>query len=293
MSNEIIDVQPQGVVQANAFNVEALISEAIKQGTPVDTMERILAMRRELKAEFAKEAFDRAMAKFQSECPVIQKTKTVRTDAGAVAYKYAPIESIVEQVKVPLQTNGFSYSTNMRMLESGVEVTVKVTHSAGHSELTQMTVPFGAKTRVMSDTQVVAAASTFAKRYAFCNAFGILTGDEDNDAQPLPQQPARTAKPVTPGKPATLSPITLDFINKLGTATTVEEYKDISAAINEAKDSKAISQPEYTAIVNAAKQAVRRIEDLKNQPPVIVGTTQEIPVSEEDVEQIAKDVGLV
>jgi ERF superfamily. len=34
----------------------------------------------------------------------------------------------------------------------------------------------------MSDTQHVAAALTFAKRYAFTNAFGIMTGDDDNDA---------------------------------------------------------------------------------------------------------------
>jgi hypothetical protein len=45
-----------------------------------------------------------------------------------------------------------------------------------------MTVPFGNKTDIMSQSQVAAAATTFAKRYAFCNAFGILTGDEDTDA---------------------------------------------------------------------------------------------------------------
>lgn len=44
-----------------------------------------------------------------------------------------------------------------------------------------MEVPLGNKTQVMSDTQLYAAASTFAKRYAFCNAFGIMTGDEDNE----------------------------------------------------------------------------------------------------------------
>lgn len=191
MSKEIIKAQPQAVAPAEAFNVEALIAKAIEQGTPVDTMERILAMRRELKAEFAKEAFDRAMAKFQSECPVIVKTKEVKTDSGKVAYRYAPIESIVEQVKVPLQENGFSYSTNMELLESGVKVSLKVTHSAGHSETTEMTVPLGTKTNIMSASQVVAAASTFAKRYAFNNAFGILTGDEDTDAQPT----AETAQP--------------------------------------------------------------------------------------------------
>jgi len=44
-----------------------------------------------------------------------------------------------------------------------------------------MEVPLGNKTSVMSQTQVVAAALTFAKRYAFCNAFGIMTGDDDNE----------------------------------------------------------------------------------------------------------------
>jgi hypothetical protein len=34
----------------------------------------------------------------------------------------------------------------------------------------------------MNDTQKVGAARTYAMRYAFCNAFGILTGDEDTDA---------------------------------------------------------------------------------------------------------------
>ncbi|MGE0126664.1 MAG: ERF family protein [Blastocatellales bacterium] len=187
MSQEIVEAQPQAVAPVETFNVEALISKAIEQGAPIDTMERILAMRRELKAEFAKEAFDKAMAKFQSECPVIVKNKEVKTDSGAVAYRYAPIESIIEQVKTPLQANGFSYSTNMELLETGVRVSVKVTHTAGHSEQTQMTVPLGNKTRIMSDTQVVAAAQTYAKRYAFCNAFGILTGDEDNDGQDMGQ----------------------------------------------------------------------------------------------------------
>lgn len=162
-------------------SIEAVIQNAIDKGVPVETMERLLSMRRELKQEAAKEAYDRAMAKFQSECPVIQKTKEVKTRSGVVAYRYAPIESIVDQVKKPLQDNGFSYSTNQKLMESGVKVTIKVTHSEGHSEETEMEVPFGNKTDIMSNSQVTAAASTFAKRYAFCNAFGILTGDEDTD----------------------------------------------------------------------------------------------------------------
>jgi hypothetical protein len=160
---------------------EFLISRAIDKGLSVEGLERLLAMRRELEAEKAKKAYDYAMANFQASCPTIVKTKEVHTNTGALAYKYAPIESIVSQVKNNLKENGFSYSTSMELLSDGVRVSLKVTHIGGHSEVTEMTVPFGTKTGIMSNSQVVAAAQTFAKRYAFCNAFGILTGDEDTD----------------------------------------------------------------------------------------------------------------
>ena len=37
----------------------------------------------------------------------------------------------------------------------------------------------------MTAQQMVGSARTFAMRYAFCNAFGILTGDEDTDARKI------------------------------------------------------------------------------------------------------------
>ncbi len=164
-------------------SIEALLQQAIDKGVAVETMERLLAMRTQLKHERAKADYDRSMADFQAECPTIVKTKEVRTNSGQLAYRYAPIESIVAQVKDLLQKHGFSYSTGMELLEGGVKVRMRVTHSGGHSEEFYMEVPFGTKTGVMSQTQVAAAATTFAKRYAFCNAFGILTGDEDTDAK--------------------------------------------------------------------------------------------------------------
>lgn len=186
-------------IEATDQSAEMLISRAIDKNVSVETMEKLLAMRRELKEERAKELYDRAMAKFQAECPTITKTKEVKTNTGEVAYRYAPIESIVSQIKDALRNNGFSYSTNMKLTESGVAVSVKVTHEAGHSEVNEMSVPLGNKTQIMSQTQVVAAAQTFAKRYAFCNAFGILTGDEDTDAADKPENPPmRASIPVKP-----------------------------------------------------------------------------------------------
>lgn len=168
-------------------NAETLIAQAIAQGTPVETMERILLMRKELKAEFAKEEYDKAMSALQGELPIIKKTKSVETKAGKKAYSFAPLDNIVKQTKDPIKKHGFSYAIQTYMMkdDKGLVSSVKsvciVKHIAGHSEPYEMEVPLGNKTDIMSQSQVVAAASTFSKRYAFCNAFGIMTSDDDEE----------------------------------------------------------------------------------------------------------------
>ena len=168
--------------QEQQVSVNNMIMQAIEKGVPVETMERVLNMRAQLKAEYAKEKFDEAMSKFQAECPVIKKTKSVPTKSGRIAYSYAPLEQIIGQVKSLLAENGLSYMIKTEVKESGVKSTCIVKHSAGHSETSEMEVPLGNKTDVMSNSQVTAAASTFSKRYAFVNAFGIMTGDDDNES---------------------------------------------------------------------------------------------------------------
>jgi hypothetical protein len=164
---------------------EGLIAQAIAKGTPVATLERLLAMRREILAEQAKKAFDLDMAAFQFECPPIVKTKTVKTNTGRDAYSYTPIEVLDAETKALRQKYGFSYSSNMYVSKvegTQVRVVLKVTHKAGHSELTEVTVPLGNKTNVMSESQVTVAAATFAKRHAFKNAFGLTEIGEDDEA---------------------------------------------------------------------------------------------------------------
>ncbi len=160
---------------------DALLSQAVATGATIDTLERLMKLRREMLAEEAQKAFNKAMAEFQAECPVIAKTKSVKTNDGKLAYKYAPIESAVLQVKELIQKHGFRYSTTMKLKDGNVIAYCRVVHELGHEEVSEMEVPLGNKTQIMSQSQVVAAASTFAKRYAFLNAFGIMTGDEDND----------------------------------------------------------------------------------------------------------------
>ena len=158
-----------------------LIARAIEKGVPIETMERLLAMRRELKAEAAREAFFLALAAFQSECPVIHKDEAVAGRDGKVRYHYAPLEAIVSQVKTILFRHGFSYTLDTEQPEGRLIGICRAHHIGGHTEETRMEVPVGSD--YMTAQQMVGAARTYATRYAFCNAFGILTGDEDNDAQ--------------------------------------------------------------------------------------------------------------
>lgn len=180
-----ICVSEQPITPAN-FSAENLIAQAITQSVPVETMEKLLAMRRELKAEFAKEQFDQAMANFQGECPVIEKKKgvdfTSKRTGSRTKYNYAPLDEIVRQVKDIISRNGLSYTIETENTITSIASIVKVRHIAGHSEITRFEVPID-KESFMSAQQQYGSASTFGKRYAFCNAFGILTGDEDNDGQ--------------------------------------------------------------------------------------------------------------
>lgn len=178
------------VVQGEA---EALIAQAIEKNVPVGTMERLLVMRRELKAEWAKEQFDRAMASFQAECPIIEKKDTA--GSGNFSYKYAPLDYIVKQVKDLLSKNGFSYTFDSKKTETSLVIYCKVKHIAGHSETSQFEIAVDTSAR-MNISQKDGAASTYGKRYAFCNAFGILTGDEDTDGAQSAQEATEAPRKI-------------------------------------------------------------------------------------------------
>lgn len=165
--------------ESNLQSAESLIAQAIEKNVPVETMEKLLAMRRELKAEWAKEEFDKAMANFQAECPIIEKKK--RVSFNTTNYSYAPLEDIVEQVKNLLSKNGFSYTFDTKEAENAIKVICYAKHIAGHTEPSSLEIQIDQASK-MNKTQQYGSANSYGKRYAFCNAFGILTGDEDNDA---------------------------------------------------------------------------------------------------------------
>ncbi len=194
-SPQVLSATGQPLPVPAADSVESLFRLAIEKGTPVDAMERLLTMRREIHAERAKAAFDEAMAAFQSECPPIVKAKSVPDRSGRVAYKYAPLEDVEQVIRPLTKKHGFhhTFDTDVSSQVGWIIARCVVTHVGGHSRETQVKLPLGTKTPIMSETQAYAAALTFATRRALQNAYGLVIAGEDQDGR----QPAeRTAGPA-------------------------------------------------------------------------------------------------
>lgn len=187
---------------------ENMLLEAIQHGLPVETMERLMSMRRELRDERAKSEYFAAMAGFQGDCPVIIKNKMVHEkDAPTVVrYRYATIDMIVEQTKEIRSRWGLSHTLKTKQTATEVTAICTVYHTSGWSESTEFTVPIDPKA-YMSAPQKVASALTFAKRYALCNAYGIVTGDEDDDGQEVGYEVLgdESRDPVEAGRPVDVS----------------------------------------------------------------------------------------
>ena len=231
----------EGVRAITAVDPQALLAQAIDKGMPVESMERLLAMRREMKAEYAREQFFKALAGFQRECPIIGKDRVAKIrskkgDDSSFSYRYAPLETIVAQAQPVLERWGFSWTCKPSQTETHVKAAVHAHHVDGHEEITEFEVPLD-PTSYMSEPQKAAAASTFARRYAFINAFGITTKGEDNDAQGEPPRREPIRQPQEKGP--------IIYQNRDGTAS------DAVPTTHEEKPAPAMD--DYTKILSLLK----------------------------------------
>ncbi len=235
-----VGIQPQTTLN--------IIAQAIEKKVDVETLERLFELQKDYEQREAKKAFIAAMAKCQSELPTIRKTKEVlEKDRRTVRYKYASIDAIVEQVREYIARNGLSYTIKTQQDDTSVTATVIVTHEGGHSEETSFRVPIDPKA-YMSGPQKFAAALTFAKRYAFCNAFGIMTGDEDTDATPETVGNAQVTQPkVTKEALERL----YSLMNELGTTQGVIESQ--------------IGMPLASANINVLRKVYQDLERIRRK----------------------------
>lgn len=179
----------QVVKKETQGDVMNLISMAIMEKVPVETLERLFALQREYKADKAREEFMKAVASFQGDVGTIGSDKRVlNKDGKTIRYQYASLGHIAEEIRKPLQNNNLAYSWDVVHENSHMRVVAKLTHSLGHSETSTFEIPIS-QDQYMTEPQKYASAQTYAKRYTLINALGLATADEDTDATDVGKEP--------------------------------------------------------------------------------------------------------
>lgn len=160
--------------------IEQILRLAIEKQTSLETLERLMVWAKESEAQRARLAFYAALAKFQAKCPIIDKSKQ-GGGQGSFTYNYAPLDAVVAQVRDALAECGFSYSISTKQHDGKVLTICRAFHVEGHFEESSFEIDMEKGGR-MNDAQKAGSAMSYAKRYAFCNVYGIMTGDVDDDA---------------------------------------------------------------------------------------------------------------
>lgn len=148
----------------------------------VAAVKELVQLAREESAIQARRDFATAFNALQAEMPAVKACKAVPGRDGSTRYKYAPYEEIMEQVKPMLQKHGFTVRFDSDDTETSVVQTCILQHANGHEERTRFSARKGQGPPNASAAQTDGAASTYAKRFALCNALNIVI-EADTDAR--------------------------------------------------------------------------------------------------------------
>lgn len=159
------------------------MKQVIEKGiTPeaVGVMEKLTDLYERLEAKDAEKQFAAAFVRLQSEMPSIAANKIVPNNDGSARYKFAPYETIMEAVRPLLLRHGFTVTFSTSYDPTRIIQKCTLQHTGGHSRTNEFAARIGRGPPGSSEAQGDGAASTYAKRFALCNALNI-TIETDSD----------------------------------------------------------------------------------------------------------------
>jgi len=208
-------------------SVGQMMQDFIARGVTADNVaafERLVALKERLDDKQAEREFALAFISLQKEMPEVHATKSVPDKQGNVKFRFAPYEEIMSAVKPMLEKHGFTVTFSMDFKEGRVIQTCTLMHVGGHSRSNQFMARIGSGPPGASECQADGAASTYAKRFALCNALNI-TVESDTDGQDARNEGA----PITFDQVAYLKELVRDtksdepaFLRYAGAATFEE-----------------------------------------------------------------------
>ena len=201
MSNEELALDPGPGVSAieRVPSVPKMMEAFLERGVTADNVaafEKLIELHERMEARNGEREFAKAFAALQAEMPIVEAKKPVHTKDGTLKYKFAPYEAIMEQVRPLIQRHGFTLSFSMDFKEGRIIQTCTLTHIGGHSRSNQFMARIGSGPPGSSEAQADGAASTYAKRFALCNALNIVCevdtdgADARNEGKPITEDQA-------------------------------------------------------------------------------------------------------
>lgn len=166
-----------------------MVSMAVEKGMDIVQLTALVELKERNDAKVAKQEFNFALSKFQSEIPTITKNGWADFGEGKAKYSFAKLEDISKAIKPFLFANGLSYRYEQEVGNGMITVTCIVSHSGGHEVSASMSSTpdsSGGKNSI----QQVASAVQYMRRYTLTGALGIVVADFDNDAASVDQVPA-------------------------------------------------------------------------------------------------------
>lgn len=178
--------------------IGAMMREFMERGATADAaaaIDKMMEAYLKMEAVGAEKSFARAFAAFQDECPNVAVSKAVPLKGGGVKFRYAPFESIIDEVGPTLRKHGFSFthSTDYRSEPVRVVATCTLIHTDGHRRSADFSCRVGAGAPGLSAAQEDGAAATTAMRRAFCAVCGIVVRSTDAREEGEPITPAEAA----------------------------------------------------------------------------------------------------
>lgn len=184
---DLVHDRPAAVMREQPTPME-LMSQAIAAGVTTGDLERLAALQERHEQRQAERAFGEALARFQSLCPIIKRSKTA--DTGKFKYNYASYDDIHFEIRALLADCGLTVSFDTEATDSAVTVICKVQHGT-HVRPTRFTLPVPQMS--VNNTQQFASALSYGKRYTLCAALNIVTSNDDDDGAAL-IEPINTAE---------------------------------------------------------------------------------------------------
>jgi hypothetical protein len=168
----------------------SIIQYAIERGAGIDTIERLIALKRQEESDAARRAYNAAFNAFKASPVHINKNKHVDFTGKTglrTNYKHATLDNVCDVIGAALAQHKLSYRWETK--QDGVKITVTciLSHELGHSESTSLFAEPD-QTGNKNSIQAVGSTVTYLQRYTLLALTGMATTDQDTDGRITPAQ---------------------------------------------------------------------------------------------------------